>query len=241
METINSYFQRTYIINLRRRADRRAVAFTELAASGIDPFQLEWVEGCDNPENGHAGCSKSHRDLIRRIANGPYERVLVLEDDFKVLTLQDLVENGFAAYSPSPVLDTFKSVLNGKGNLNERFSYLIPFLPESWDVLYLQAGYGEPPISRFNKHVLRVGFMQTTGAYGITRDFAKRWTQIVDERNGDNHPGPIDNLFGSMSHDHLYYCLQPRLAFQRQSPSDITGENNSYICSGTDPIHENML
>lgn len=239
--SINEYFQRVFIINLRRRTDRRALAEAELAASGIDPAIVEWVEAFDNPTNGHAGCTRSHRDLIRRISTGPWDRVLVLEDDFKVLTLDDLVSNGFAAYKPSPVLDAFKSVLNGRGNLNMRFTALIPFLPETFDVLYLAAGYGEPPISRYNQHVLRVGFMQTTGTYGITRDFSKIWTEKIDSANGDNHPGPIDNTFGSLSHDHLYYCLQPRLAYQRSSPSDITGQCNSYLMSGTDGYHENLI
>jgi hypothetical protein len=239
--SINEYFGRVFCINLKRRTDRRELAEQELAVSGIDPSLVEWVAGFDCPEDGHYGCSKSHRDLLRRVADGPWEQVLVLEDDFKVLTLDDLVSNGFAAYSPSPVLETFKSVLNGRGNLNMRFSYLIPFLPETFDVLYLAGGYGEPPISRFNKHVLRVGFMQTTGTYGITRAFARTWTEKIDARFGKGHPGPIDNTFGSLSHDHLYYCFQPRLAYQRATPSDITGECNSYICSQTDAVHENMV
>lgn len=238
--SINEFFGRVYVINLKRRPDRRSLCFQELAVSGIDLFLIEWVEGFDDPENGNRGCTRSHRDLIRRIATGPHERVLVLEDDFKTITMDDLLNNGFREY-PGKVMETFRSVLDGRGNLNERFTALIPFLPETFSVLYLAAGYGEPPISRYNEHVLRVGFMQTTGTYGITREFAQRWTEIVDERNGDNYPGPIDNLFGSMAHDHLYYCLQPRLAFQRASKSDLNGQEHSYLLSMTDPVAESSL
>lgn len=241
--TINEFFQRVFVINLKRRTDRRALAESELAASGIEPSLVEWVDAFDDSENGHRGCTRTHRELIRRIADGPWERALVLEDDFKVLALDDLLENGFGNYSPSPVMDTFKSVLNGRGNLNMRFSSLIPFLPEHWDVLYLAAGYGENPISRYNKHVLRVGLMLTTSTYGITRDFARIWTEKSDEFLGTDYVKfwPIDNLFGAWSRDHLYYCLQPRLAFQRGVASDITGQSNSYLCSMTDSFHENLL
>lgn len=239
--SINDFFQRVFVINLPRRTDRRAVCEAELSTSGIDPARVEWFDGVDRPDNGHAGCTQSHRNLLRRVADGPWQRVLVLEDDFKVLTLQDLVDNGFAAYSPSPVLDTFKSVLVGRGTLANRFEYLSQFLPGAWDMLYLAAGYGEPPISRLNKHVIRCGAMLTTGTYGITREFARVWTDKVDALYGDRHPGPIDSTFSKFAHEHLYYVFQPRLAFQRGILSDITGETNAYLMSGTDPVHERMV
>jgi hypothetical protein len=241
---INAFFQKVFIVNLPRRTDRRALAEAELAISGIDPALVEWVDGVDIPERAHAGCTSSHRNILRRVADGPWERVLILEDDFKVLTYADLVENGFAAYSPSPVLDSFKSVLDGRGNLAERFDYLSEFVPADADVLYIAAGYAEPPIARVNKHVLRCGAMFTTSTYGITRDFAKTWTRKTDEwaaRHTEPFGHPIDSIFGAYSHDHNYYVFQPRLAFQRGVRSDITGQNTSYLMSMTDSAHENLL
>jgi hypothetical protein len=241
---INAFFQKVFIINLPRRTDRRALAEAELAISGIDPALVEWVDGVDIPERAHAGCTSSHRNILRRVADGPWERVLILEDDFKVLALDDLVSNGFAAYPNSPVLAAFKSVLDGRGNLAERFDCLSEFVPADADVLYIAAGYAEPPIARVNKHVLRCGAMFTTSTYGITRDFAKTWTRKTDEwaaRHTEPFGHPIDSIFGAYSHDHNYYVFQPRLAFQRGVRSDITGETNSYITNMTDNRHEAML
>jgi hypothetical protein len=241
---INEFFGRTYVINLKRRTDRRALAEAELAISGIDPARVEFVEAHDCPEHAHYGCTRSHRELLRRVSAGPHERVLVLEDDFKALTLQELIDNGFAAYPNSPVLGAFKSVLEGRGNLAERFDVLSEFLPADFDVIYLAAGYAEPPLARVNAHVIRCGAMLTTSTYGITRDFASVWTDKVDalcDAGGVNHPGPIDSTFGLFARDHRYYVFQPRLAYQRAILSDITGWTEIYLCSMTDPIHEGMV
>lgn len=240
--TINDYFQRVYLLNLKRRKDRHALAIQELAASGIDSSRVILWEAYDDPESGNRGCSRSHRELLREVADGPHDRVLILEDDFKVLTRDDLIQGGFT-YKPCPVMETFCSVLDGKGNLAERFEYLISFLPPSFDVLYLAAGYAEPPISRLNKHVLRVGRMLTTSTYAITREFARIWTRHIDAQYGTDYQqfSGIDNMIGELSHANQYYCLQPRLAFQRMSKSDLNGQENSYLMSMTDPYHENLL
>lgn len=240
---ITRYFDKIFIINLARRQDRWKECVTELEWNSIPLSAVERFEAFDNPENGHAGCTRSHRMLLRRIAASDWNRVLVLEDDFQVLTLTLLRQYGFTFNSK--VYQTFCTIRYGRGDLNERFGDLLPFAPNLWDVLYLGASYGEPPISRLNPHVIRCGFMQTTGSYGITREFARIWTDKVDASMGsddlDRHPGPIDNVFGSMAHDHLYYVFQPRLICQRVSRSDLDGETNSRILSNTDPNHENMV
>lgn len=239
--TINDYFPKVFVINLERRKDRRALCQAELLKSGLNMSNVQYFPGIDRPLDAHDGCSSSHYAVISEIAEGPWDRVLVLEDDWKVIEREILVEAGFAAYKPSPVLEAFDSVLDGGGNFSERFEALIPYLPEKWDVLYLGAGYGEPPISRFNKHVIRCGFMQTTSTYGITKRFAKKWVALADEHRNGGAFGPIDNLFGSFSHDHLYYVLQPRIAYQRGSKSDITGLEISYLLSMTDPAAEQSV
>lgn len=243
MNTIEAFFDRIFIMNLARRPDRWTDSVNELRESGISPSNVERFGAYDHPENGHQGCTRSHRVLIRNIADGPWGRVLVLEDDFQVITLEVLKSSGFRP--GSKVWETFSSILAGGGNLNDRFEAMAPYLPREWDVLYLGAGYGEPPISRLNEHVIRCGFMQTTSSYGITKEFAKTWTEKVDASVGgpnlERHPGPIDNVFGSMSKDHLYYVFQPRLLCQRKSKSDLDGETNSRINSMTDPVHESMV
>lgn len=243
MTTLEQHFDACYCINLERRTDRKEQSLKEIEEHFGTP--KDWVKfwkGFDHPTHGHSGCTRSHRELLRHIVKEGYNRVLVLEDDFAVVTLDRLKEKGFK--SDYEVWKTHCLINNGQGNLNQRFGALSYFIPDDYDVLYLGAGYGEAPISRLNKHVIRCGFMQTTSSYGITGKFAKQWTEMVDKStDGDleRHPGPIDNLFGSFSHNYNYYVFQPRLMYQRESMSDITGVVNNYLFSMTDHVHQSMV
>ena len=250
-QTLERHFDACFCINLERRIDRWKETQSEIIKNfGVNP---EWIRRFDayaHPTSGHQGCTRSHRTLLRQIANGDWGRVLVLEDDVELVTFEALKPRGFRP--GSKVWETHASILKGSGTLNERFCELSAHLPAHYDVLYLGAAYGEPPISRLNKHVLRVGFMQTTGSYGITKHFAQEWTARVDASLGctdkmteveklERHPGPIDNVFGGMAKDHLYYCFQPRLLFQRTSWSDLEDKESCHLNSMTDPVHENMV
>jgi len=251
MTTLEQHFDACYCINLDKRTDRWEESLQEIKThfGTREGFVKRW-SGYHHPTNGHQGCTRSHRELLRHIVKRGYKRVLVLEDDFAVITVPRLIEKGFKpGYK---VWDTFFSINTGQGNLNERFTSLSYFIPEFYDVLYLGAGYGENPISRLNSHVIRCGFMQTTSSYGITGHFAKIWSDKVDRLAGANpgmseeeilslHPGPIDNVFGTLSHDHAYYVLQPRLMYQRESMSNITDRVENYLYSMTDPVHENLV
>lgn len=240
MNNLEHHFDAAYVINLDRRQDRLEQFEQDQKSNWRVPkdFVKRW-QAFDNPTNCHAGCTRSHRMLLRHIASSGYDRVLVMEDDCAAITKPILERAGH--YPGGKVWDTFCKINNGLGSVNERFSELIPHVPE-YDVLYLGGGYGEPPISRVNEFVIRCGFMQTTSSYGISREFAEKWSNLVDAHGGlDHHPGPIDNLFGSFAKDHRYYVLQPRLTFQRESYSDITGQVNGYLDSMTNPLHENMV
>lgn len=251
MTTLEQHFDACYCINLTARKDRWEESLQEIKTNFGTPdgFVKRW-SGYHHPTHGHSGCTRSHRELLRHVAREGYRRVLVLEDDFAVITLDRLKEKGFKpGYQ---VWDTFCRINNGQGNLNQRFGALSYFIPDFYDVLYLGAGYGENPISRLNKHVIRCGFMQTTGSYGITGHFAKIWSDKIDKSVGatpemseeeilSRHPGPIDNVFGSLSHDHAYYVLQPRLMYQRESMSNITDRTECYLYSMTDPAHESQV
>lgn len=241
--TLEQYFDKIIIINLERRKDRWQECLDELDAHTIDHKNVQRFIAFDNPDNGHAGCTRSHRALIRAIAASAWKRVLVLEDDFAFITLPRLQAGGW--FPNGPVIQTFRRVLDGRGTINQRFDFLSQHFPEKWDVLYLGACYGEPPISRLNQHVIRCGFMQTTGSYGITTEFAKVWDAKVNESLGSDdlsrHPGPIDNVFGGMAKDHLFYVTHPRMIYQRKSHSDLDGETNSRLGSCTDTYHENLV
>ncbi len=236
---LNDFFQRVFLINLDRREDRLKESTDEANRNDLTVHRFP---GYDHPTSGHEGCTRSHRMLLREIADGPWERVLVLEDDFACVTRARLKLAGFK--ESQDVWKTHASVLNGEGNLNHRFNCLVPFLPLEWDVLFLGASYAETPIIRFNRHVIQCAGMKGTGSVGVTRKFAQRFTAKADADTGgdlDKWVGPIDDYYSSFSRDGLHFCLQPRLIYQRKSPSDIDGGNNDRLFDHTDAAHEQMV
>jgi len=243
--SLESFFDKIFVINLDRRTDRWQACLEEFACYKITKF--ERFRGYPHPTNGHQGCTRSHRELLRKLAVGPWERVLVLEDDFHVLTLKDLQDGGFI-----PESDVMKTFLSAPGGLHRRFDYMVQFVPADWDVLYLGGGYGGPPITRVHRHVVRCGAMMTTSSYGITKQFAQIWTEGVDamvrqqaEAAGtdllESHPGPIDLTFSRFAAERQFYVFQPRLMIQRPSFSDLTERDEHYLMSMTDPNHEQMV
>jgi len=234
------YFSRIVCINLDRRTDRVVECLAEMDANHIPHDKIERFSGFDHPTSGHEGCTRSHRMLLREIADGPHERVLILEDDFAAVTKSRLIQAGFKP--EQEVWKTHCSILGGMGDLNARFNCLSPWLPSEWDVLYLGGSFQEAPISRLNKHVIRCGGMLTTSSYGITRAFARKWTEAADaEGDLDHFIGPIDLFFCRLSHANNFYVIQPRLIFQRQSKSDLDGGNHSRLFDMTDPVGESKV
>lgn len=236
------YFPRIVCISLARRQDRWAECLAEMEANHIPHDKVDRFTGFDHPTSGHEGCTRSHRMLLRQIAAGPHERVLILEDDFAAVTRARLLMAGF---KPSQeVWKTHCSILDGLGDLNVRFNCLIPWIPSEWDVLFLGGGYGENPTARINKHVIRCRGMKGTGSVGVTREFAKKFTAAADSETGgdlDKWVGPIDDYYSKFSNSGRHYVLQPRLIYQRKSSSDIDGGCNDRLFDHTDARHEAMV
>jgi len=238
---LTDYFGAIYLLNLRRRPDRLLESVKEFRENGIENYTI--VEAYDHPTSGHIGCTRSHRMLLRQIADGPHDRVLILEDDFAAVTRARLIFAGFTD-PRNPVWQCHCSILDGHGDLNQRFNCLSPWLPEKWDCLFLGCSYAESPVSRLNKHVVRSAGIKGTGSVGVIKSFARAFTEKADSETGgslDNDIGPIDNYYSTFSREKLFYVLQPRLIFQRASKSDIDGGCNSRLFDHTDSRHESMV
>jgi GR25 family glycosyltransferase involved in LPS biosynthesis len=236
--TIEQYFNTAFVINLNRRPDRMEDFRADMSTAGIAPDFITRWEAFDNPEHGHAGCTRSHRELIRAIADGEWNKVLIFEDDCSPITATALKEHGF---TPDSIVWKRFASIDGM-NVNQKFSAMTKFIPDDWDVLYLGGSYGENPVRRINQRVIKTGLIQTTTAYGITREYAKRWSDLIDSQcDISGFPGPIDNLLCTEAKDRNFYILQPRLFFQRKSYSDLSGTNVSHFNSMSDPVHESSV
>lgn len=234
------YFDRIVCISLLRREDRWQECLSEMDVNNIPRDKVERFIAYDHPTSGHCGCSRSHRMLLREIANGDAKRVLILEDDFAAVTRARLLLAKFT--EGNPVWICHNSLNSGLGDLNQRFNCLTPWLPSEWDCLFLGGGYGENPISRFNKHVVKCAGMKGTGSVGVTKEFARKFTEAADaEGDLDHHVGPVDDFYSRFARQGNHYCVQPRLVFQRESLSDISGQKTSYLFLGTDSTHEQLV
>lgn len=239
--SINSFFDKVYVINLNRRTDRRNNMQVELYKSGIDPDKVEWFEGFDLPGNENHGCTKSHIKLWEKLANSSHKNALIFEDDMRAITIDALKACNMFEFSP-PV-KIFRTILNGEGNLSERFHDMEQYIPEDWSVLFLGCGFGDYRLERVNPHCIRVQYVKTTGSYGITKDHAQA---MVEWFNANVPHWERDDAYFCAADDALcngslfgnYYVLTPRLCYQGPSYSNIQKNHANHILCMTDPGHE---
>lgn len=156
MSFLDSYFDRVLCINLDRSVDRWKHVADECFKHD---FKAERVRGYDfkdyadlpdvlrHPmQNGMCGCTASHRLVLDEIGLHNHDKVLVLEDDFKV------------------VHDDFQ----------ERFEEMVSlYVPTDWEMLYLGAHYDGPPHGRVNEHVVKADYIKTTSSYAIRGPYAR--------------------------------------------------------------------
>lgn len=83
------HFDRTYIINLAERTDRRADMLRELKRAGLEPEpgRIEFFKGVKAaeaagfPNAGYHGCFRSHLEVLKAARAAGARNVLVFEDD----------------------------------------------------------------------------------------------------------------------------------------------------------------
>ena len=233
---IDTYFDSILCINLDRRRDRWAEAQEELRLCEIR--RCERFSAIDDPR-GYRGCTASHLTIWRRIASGALgERVLVLEDDFKLITRGDLIDAGHAL--DSDVMKSFDACPGA--TLRERFEAMVPSIPLHWDLLYLGGSYIEKQRARVNKHIVRNAGMSCGHSYGMSRAYAEKVAAYFAMRfpQDDCAEAPDVMLRGFGSDPSVVsYTLTPRLFVQRHtSPSDLVPRPSGFPHSMVDVFYE---
>lgn len=191
MTDFENFFEgRLFVVNLARRTDRLAqfeAMCRRVGLTAVQRFEALVVNDENGRPHGNRGCTASHRALMEmQIANG-WPRMFVWEDD------ADVIYHDF----------------------HERWERFAAKLPASWDIIYLGAGYGEPPIARLSQHVIRAGRLLTTSSYGITLAMARRMAPSI------SGIGPIDSLYGGFHRDAETYIISPRCVVQYPNFSDL--------------------
>lgn len=209
--TIESYFDRLFVINLDRRTDRWAHCQEQFKRYGLTKVERfsGYADVIDHhgKVNGNCGCSASHRALLEIIAYHQWPRVLILEDDFEIR------------------FDDF----------DYRFARMISEVPPDWDMLYLGGHFAEKPQARVSRHVIRMGHMFTTSSYAVTHKLARKIAPYICG------VGPIDSLYAQWHRSEKCYIFDPRLMVQYSSFSDLTERDSTNAPCMEDMTHSRMV
>jgi glycosyl transferase, family 25 len=210
MKRIVDYFDRSYIINLKDRVDRRQEVLREFRCSGINiPNERVRFYTATRPTDsgnfatiGMRGCFTSHLNVLENAQRDNLRNVLVFEDDVSFRDIEVDFQNC--------LLD----------DLSRR----------RWDLLWL--GYLKPdkvalsgPLAYWGEDILG------SHCYAVNGPFIGAMAQYMQdcERRPPNHPDggpmPADGAFNHVRYvkkDVVLLLAVPQLAVQRSSRSDVT-------------------
>jgi hypothetical protein len=141
---MNTFFNKTYCINLDSRADRLTRCNERLEKYGIGGVERFSAYALENGAHGHC---KTYCALIDVCIAQGLEKYLLLEDDVSFMVNAD----------------DFKELLE----------YAVTELPDDWDALYLGGticdNYVSQPISTYSKHLYRLHSAFATQAVAFSR------------------------------------------------------------------------
>lgn len=210
MKRLIEFFDRTYIINLKDRSDRRRGVEREFRSIGLeipnDKVQFytalrPTLQG-DFYALGAKGSFMSHREILKLAVADDLDNVLVIEDDISFRNV--------SARAVASVLDSLHY--------------------QNWDIVYF--GYLEPksptvmgPLSPWPNDTIGGHF------YAVNRKFLRPMVQYMNECEfrPRNHPdgGPMsrDGAFNHVRYidpNVRVFIAVPNLAYQRSSRTDIS-------------------
>jgi hypothetical protein len=199
VDALHDYFERVYLINLKRRPDRLRTCLARLQRYGW-PFRTPQVYPAIDGDKvgvppaftqggGAYGCRMSHLRILQDCLMEDVSSVLILEDD------ADITE-GFP----------------------ERVKAFLENVPSDWQGIMLGGQHHAPPIPTSMPGVVRVRYCQRTHGYAARpnymRALQRRWG------NGTVH---IDWLMRDWQHQHIVYAPVEWLIGQAGGRSDIRG------------------
>ncbi len=209
---ITEYFERTYVINLPQRVDRRQMITQELAKAGmpLTPNQVEIFpairpqEAGEFPNIGAKGCFLSHLEILKRARQEGLANVLVIEDDLGISELFTLQQQA--------IIDQLRQQNWGL----VYFGHILNLESQTSSTITLQP-YDQPIL--------------TTHFYAVNGWLFDRLIEFLEQlqQRPAGHPdgGPMFpdgayNTFREQNPDVLTLVASPNLGWQQSSPSDIT-------------------
>lgn len=193
-------FQLQVYINLNSRPDRDAQAREEFSNIGINPIRKE-------------GFVPTHiEDRFTRGTVGCYISHYQI-----LLAALHLDTNVFIAED---------DVLFSNNAINVMNVACEELKDLEWDFLYLGANILRPFYQK-TKHLAKLTHCQSTCAYGVNKLFIPKLLETLNpEKQGISRP--IDVVYSELAPHNNFYITVPMLAIQRDSFSDIEGQNVNY-------------
>lgn len=197
-------FERTILINLKRRPDRLATFFAQPQLADWPLAKIELFEAIDghsaafNPAWGNDrmrgawGCWASHSAMLRKMLDEQAESVLILEDD--------------AYLAPQ---------------FNERTEKFFAAVPDDWQCLMLGGQHRNGRPQTICPGVLRCLNCQRTHAYALRGEMI----ELVYRLYQGMTTGHIDHRLGPFCANYKTYAPDPFLFGQAGGKSDINGRH----------------
>lgn len=202
-KAINTFFEKTYLINLEKRQDRLLSFKKEFDGLEFELFKaIEEKSPIKGMKDGEWGCLRSHLTILKNAYDNKYRNILIFEDDCKIENV--------------PL---------------EQITTMLDYLSKNkWDMFYFGGGakgeFVEIPNHDLAKPVLRKGGIVMTHAYSFNNSFYERAIQILEKTDKKT---PIDNR---LEYIHSYirtFLANPMMIVQKADMSDIRKFYVDYI------------
>lgn len=223
---------KTYIINLEHRTDRKEKMIQELNNVGISNYEFfkaykltqedivkwnpnflisipSWFLNTKGDFNkykiGSLGCLKSHFEIIKTAYDNNYENILILEDDTHFL-----------------IQDTFESVLQKMDPQTNK-------IYNDFGILYLCGNHSTSKITKITQNICYINGTLTTSSYIINKRAMKL---IIEQLN--HYDREVDVFYSNILQNQIpCYCFIPHFTTQSSDYSDILHKNVYYNLSET--------
>lgn len=197
---LDQYFDRIFVINLKRRPDRLEKFFRGIAPYVTTTWNIQVVEAVDGHKErpdlgldaGKWGCAMSHKKVLNLIERDEISRSLIFEDDCEFF-------EGF----------------------EDKFTSALEDLPKNWDMFYLGGNLWVPPI-KFKNSIHKIVKCYAAHAYSVTLSFVKNFNDIIDPNQ------IIDNQYAELHSMMNAYVIHPSICGQFPSYSDLEHKEVDY-------------
>lgn len=198
---INKIFDKTYVINLKKRPDRLVYIKEELKRVGINDYEVfEGVDGILLDYNtsllkGEIGIHETHLRILKDAVKNGYKDILILEDDVvftdEYETSNELIEN----------------------------------LPENWDFIYFGGNhlYGKTP-EEHDDLFLKLNFTVALHCVGIRSNI---FELLINSLEKDKNK-QVDGIYASLHSKLNAFSPKKNIAKQRPDFSDIQNKFVDY-------------